>query len=461
MSKHDPMWSCACGAHDNWANRKVCRVCKRSAPASVVRRQREAQEARRGDSSGGKGGGGAGNRGGGGGGGGGGGSGGGARTGSASRTTTAYSYADAARSGDKVAAELAEARRANERLQRQIAALQASRGTTTFDMDEDDVDDGCAAEKTREERIKVLSENLKAVAAVFTEQSEEYRGRKAELDALVRARREGKPLNVQLQRTDKRIDAQKKRLTRAEEQLQLERRRLAEVQSDIAAAEKDLEEAKSNLADMEEERKQILLRETQAVALQPAAPVQARFVSETEAWERTMGAIALRVQAPGVRAELATQVASALDTLRNLCGQLPAVVPEPPAVAALPNVPAATLPMPPAGGAAAESAVEAAGEATAAAPPAPASPPMPTDGAAVTDAGATEAEPQAAQYASDIDVDADGCEDDAVLESLTPAQRERVRQLMGMRSRRKGAPKTLAKPAEREGRTKKPSKGGE
>ncbi len=461
MSKHDPMWSCSCGAHDNWANRKACRVCKRSAPASVIRRQREAQEARRGNGGGGRNGDGGGNRGGGGGGGGGGGSGGGARAGSATRTTTAASYADAARSGDKVTTELAELRRSNERLQRQIAALQSSRGTATFDMDEDDGDDGGTAERTREDRIKVLSENLKAIAAVFSEQSDEYRGKKSELDALVRARRECKPLNIQLQRTDKRIDAQRKRLTRAEEQLQLERKRLIEVQHDIAAAEKDLEEAKNNLAEMEEERKQILLRETQAVAQQPAAPVLAHFVSETEAWERTMGAIALRVQAPGVQAELAAQVASTLDILRGLCGQLPAVVPEVPIAVAPAAAPSAIPSVPPASGAAAASADAATGDGTAPMPPVPALPATATDSAAGASAGAAEAEAQSAQYASDIDVDAEGCDEDTVLEGLSPAQRERIRQLMGTRCRRKGAPKTLAKPAERDGRTKKPAKGGE
>ncbi len=177
-----------------------------------------------------------------------------------------------------------------------------------------------------------------------------------------------------------------------------------------------------------------------------------------------MGAIALRVQAPGVQADLAARVANALDVLRGLCGQLPATVPEAPiaaAPAAASSSTSSTSPIPQAGGAAAAAADAATGDGTATMPPVPAPPTATTDGATTTGAGAADAEEHSAHDASDIDVDAEGCDEESVLEGLSPAQRERIRQLMGTRSRRKGAPKTLAKPAERDGRTKKPAKGGD
>ncbi len=121
----------------------------------------------------------------------------------------------------------------------------------------------------------------------------------------------------------------------------MERQRVIDAQSDLAAAQKEAVDAKGNLAEPEEERKQLLIRETQALALQPAAPVHAAVVSEAEAWERTLGAITMRIHAPGVQPELANEVTQVLDTLRGLCGRLPAVVPVAEPVAAAPPAPAA------------------------------------------------------------------------------------------------------------------------
>ncbi len=461
-AKRGPLWSCNCGAVDNWADRKKCRVCNRDAPAAVLRRQREAQAAA--SSNGGvpcgNGGGGAKQRGGGGGGGNAA-----ARVGSAVRG--APSYANVARGGGgdgSVTSELAELRRANERLQRQVSALQAGKNAPAEDNDEDDTMDAGGGEKAREERIRVLTENLKAVALVFTEESDEYRAKKAELDSLVRARREGKPLNVQIQRVDKRIEAQRRKLTKAEEQVELERQRLVDAQSDLAAAQKEAADAKSNLGELEEERKQLLIREAQALQSQAAVPAPAAVVSETEAWERTMGSIAVRVRAPGVQPELAAEVSQVLGALRALCSRLPADAPVDPPVAAVPPAEAAAT-------AAAAAAAPAEPAAVGLAQPHVATGTSPATSVPTAHAAAAAATADAedgtnvgdASESGDIEVDAEGEEMETAFAGISAEQRERIREIMGRR-RRAGPPGRLKKPLE-DGKPnsnpKKPAKGGE
>ncbi len=450
-----PLWSCGkCGGADNWGDRSSCRFCYQDPPSSVLRRQRAATEARK---QGGGGGGNAQQRAGGGGGGG-------ARAGSATRSAPATSYADATRGNqNKIAAELAESRRQNEGLQRQLATLQSNLGATADEMEDDDGDEEGDAEKVRDERIRTLTDNLKGVAAVFTEDSNEYRSKKSELDNLLRAKRECKPLNVQIQRVDRNIEKQKQRLTRAEEQLEVEKRRLKEAQADLAAAEEDLKESRNGLGELEEERKQLLLREAksqQSSALaSSAAPPTTQSDEEVDAWNRTLGAIQVRMRAPGVDTQLAAQLAAVLDTLRVLCSQLPA------------NVPVATSEAPPGppplqptalsqhtaanagdggggGGSATGQACSSEGGGTGSG----------TAAAAVSGAGAgpstgggippceggkpTARNDGAAPEPCSSEVDGESADDmDAeseVLAGITPAQKQRIRELMGRRTRRKG-----------------------
>jgi hypothetical protein len=433
--RRGPSWSCACGMADNWGDRKKCRGCKRDAPASVLRRIREAQDARRNDvaSSGGGAGGRGQQRGGGGGGTGSGSGNAGARSGSAARAPS--SYAEAARGGDKLAAELAELRRSNERLQRQVDALQAGGAAAPADAEDDEAD-------TKEERIKLLSDNLRAVALVFTESSDEYRAAKLELDNLVKARREGKPLNVQIQRVDKRIDGQRKKLSKAEELCETGRKKVEDARADLAAAEKEVGEAKKLLGELEDERRQLLLRETQAAA-QPPGPASTT-ASENEAWERTMASIQARVQAPGVQADLAMQIGGAVDLLRGLCGRLPAE---------LPAQPVADAPAP-----------AQADESTAAAAPTPTVTPSatsPTPPPAVPPAGPTAADDDDGQSGDEIEVDAEGLEDEPALAGFTAAQKERVREFLGRRRKPATARRLRMGLAATDGNSKKPEKGAE
>ncbi len=125
--------------------------------------------------------------------------------------------------------------------------------------------------------------------------------------------------------------------------MEFDKKRLKEVQGDVAAAEEDLKETRNGLGEFEEERKQLLLREaksqqTPSVA-NSAAPPTAQGDGEVDAWYRTLGAIQVRMQAPGVNAQLATQLAAVLDTLRVLCSQLLANVPAATSVEAPPGPP--------------------------------------------------------------------------------------------------------------------------
>ncbi len=249
-----------------------------------------------------------------------------------------------------MAAELAEVRRNNERLQKQLETLRAVQGKggdEEMDLDED----GDDAEKAREERIKVLNENIRAIAAVYTENSNEYKAIKAERDDLLKLRRETKPLNVQIQRVDKRIEKEKKRVGRAEEQLEADRKRLKDVEGDIKGDLQELEEARTSLTQLEDERKQLLLREAQNQQGQQHNAVAGGEGEvgdeETKAWLRTVEAIQKRAQAPGVQSELAAQVGSVVEMLRILCRQLPAVVEDSPGQQAQPTTGQPTQPQNP------------------------------------------------------------------------------------------------------------------
>ncbi len=331
-SRH-PYWSCGCGTADNWGDRRRCRSCKRDAPFSVRKRQIE-QGGGGGKSSKS----GAGNGGGGGkskptnGGGGGGAAGPGGKGPNASHGAPARasgrSYADAARearSSDKFAAKVAELERSNERLLRQLADLRSKGGGTDGDAEmEDDADD-----HEREDRIKTLTANLRAVAAVYGEASAEHRACKEELEGLLRARREERPLQVQLQNVDRRIERQKQKADRLEEQVTDLREKAAALREELENTEKGLAEARAGLADLEDERKAVLLREAQAAKLQEEGkqagdPERGQQLDEHGTWSRMVDFIRQRSSQPGVDPQLTVQLASVVQMLQALCGQLPA-----------------------------------------------------------------------------------------------------------------------------------------
>ncbi len=351
-----PLWACAtCGGGDNWGDRSACRHCHSTPPAPVVRRQREAVSGRKqgGGNGGGGGGGGGGNgraasratsasnnknSGGGGGGGNDGGGGGGGPGGKGASTSTVAnvrSYAAVVAQGPRgaqqpanpSAGEVAELRRANERLAKQLTELRAahSTATTAAGDDTEDVDDEEGGSEQREEKIKVLQTHLKSVAAVFGEESVEYTSKRGELDALLKAKREEKHLKTQLHNADRRIERLRGRVQKADACVGQLCTRIAELRDDLEAAEHDLDEAKAQLAGAEEDRKALLLREAQAAQSDPPSDGQAakHGHGETE-WQRMVDVIGERVTQPGVRHDLASQITSALQVLRGLCWQLPA-----------------------------------------------------------------------------------------------------------------------------------------
>ncbi len=342
-----PFWGCGkCGAADNWGDRSGCRRCHAEPPASVLRRQREAINGKKHVGGGGSGGGGgcaasrgAGSRGslgGSAGGGGGGGGGHGGKGQSVSNTSVASrSYADAVAGGSRsasvspaVSAELAELRRSNERLVKQVSELRSAQTTAqpaARDEDEDGDDEG-EHEKARDDKIRVIQANLKAAAALFGEDGPEYLGKKAELEQLLKSKREGKPLKVQLQNVDRRIERFKQRVTKADAQIGHLCTRIADLRDELELAEKELDDAKAQLEQAEEERKSLLLREAQAQPdpqHEPLGNGNKAAHGELE-WAQLVGVIRERAAQPGVQAEVASQIGTVLDMLRNLCGQLPA-----------------------------------------------------------------------------------------------------------------------------------------
>ncbi len=244
--------------------------------------------------------------------------------------TRTASNAEAAAQSSKlqasIAAELADERRANERLRKQLAQLQAAGKSNTGPADDDaDMDDE-DAEAERDARIEKLTKHIKGLEEFFGESSETYRAARAELDGLLRARREDKPLKVQLMRLDRQIEKQKAKTERLDEQLDAARGRLAEAQSEVAELENDLADSKKVQATLDEERKAVLLREAQslreetsAAAQPPPAAPAAQPVSDDRAWEHVVGAIQRQATLPGVTAELASQMAGAVELLRTLC----------------------------------------------------------------------------------------------------------------------------------------------
>ncbi len=199
--------------------------------------------------------------------------------------------------------------------------------------EKDDEEDGDAeegGEEGRDEKIRLLQSNLKSIAAVFGEDSAEHTSKRSELEALIKLRREGKPLKVQLQNSDRRIERLKSKIAKGDARVGQICTRIADLRDELEVAEKELDEDKLQLGQAEEERKALLLREAKA-AQTDASPVPAETAKpygEAE-WARIVGIIGERTSQPGVNADLATQIGTTLRMLHSLCSQLPAPTPPP------------------------------------------------------------------------------------------------------------------------------------
>ncbi len=337
MGKY-PTWICGpCGTTGNWQCRRLCRGCGRDPPKSIRDRQREhlrdrsSTQGRSGNSGGGqnpnqqhqqhrqwnR------NQGGGGGG---------AARGdgsNASRTDVGpKTFADAVRVRDW-AGEVAELKKSNERLLRQLSAMQSNRTKSEDDddkMDDDEGDETAAA--ARDERIKVLEAGMPSLIAVFTEDSSQVKGAKEELAELVRQRRESKPLRTQLQNVDRRIDKQRQKSERLQAKADELRCKIDELQEECALVTSELGDTKEGLAALEDERKTLLLKEAQqedaAHRAQPGAPTLDGGPQLDAAWTTVVQNIGARLNLPGTNQQLGSQVSATVQLLRDLLVQLAA-----------------------------------------------------------------------------------------------------------------------------------------
>ncbi len=131
---------------------------------------------------------------------------------------------------------MAELKKSNEKLLRQLNAMQTTRAKTDDDDDRMEDDDGDeAAAVARDERIKVLEAGLPSLVSIFSEDSSQVKCAKEELADLVRQRRESKPLRTQLQNVDRRIDKQRQKSERLQAKAEELRSKIVELQDECAA----------------------------------------------------------------------------------------------------------------------------------------------------------------------------------------------------------------------------------
>ncbi len=311
VSAH-PTWSCGCGADGNWGDRVACRACKRDPPFNVKQRQREQQAAYERDQ---RQGGGGGGKGGGGSGGGGGGKGGGKRGGGGGGGGGA-SYSDIVRQSSsrdsEIAAlrkELSEERKCREELAKKVAANATGGDAPMDDADEDE-------EAKRDKRIAGIKAAIASMEGVVDPSNATLAQLRQELEALERAKKEGKPLVTQLVGVGRRIDKQKKKIKDIEGRQgelwsQVEKLRLEAQKAD---AEHD--EATRALDILEAEKKEVLRRELAGEADLEAA-----------AWDGVTGGIRLRLGMPGVDPAVAASIGHTLEVLRAQCASLPNLQP--------------------------------------------------------------------------------------------------------------------------------------
>ncbi len=224
------------------------------------------------------------------------------------------SYSEAARGRDWEA-ELSDLRKANAKLLRQVATLQSGQAAG----EDDDMDDDDGDEAARDERIRTLEAGIPVLVGIYSEDAVQVKEARDELQALVRQRRESKPLRTQLQNIDRRIDKQRLRSEKLQSKSDEIWEQISALRNEHSTVAEELEETKEGLAKLEDERKALLLKEAQAA--EAAATVRPSAPPEDAAWDTVMQAIGARINIPGANQHLATQVAATVQMLKDLLVQ--------------------------------------------------------------------------------------------------------------------------------------------
>ncbi len=224
------------------------------------------------------------------------------------------SYSEAARGRDWEA-ELSDLRKANAKLLRQVATLQSGQAAG----EDDDMDDDDGDEAARDDRIKTLESGIPVLVGIYSEDAVQVKEARDELQALVRQRRESKPLRTQLQNIDRRIDKQRLRSERLQSKSDEIWEQISALRNEHSSVAEELEETKDGLAKLEDERKALLLKEAQAA--EAAATARPTAPPEDAAWDTVMEAIGARINIPGANQHLATQVAATVQMLKDLLVQ--------------------------------------------------------------------------------------------------------------------------------------------
>ncbi len=327
----EPAWSCAgCGRRGNWFKRAFCR-CGREPPASVCRAQKRAMEGKgserreeqRGKSN---------------------------ERRNEGTGTYGKSYAAVVNGGEDSKLE-----RELEALRKQLAAERKEKESLQKRVNNDDDDcemaeDEDDATEDRDARIQTLTADLQSVARVCGENSPPHIAAKAELERLVRARREEKPLRAQLQNSERRISRQKAKVDRLSEKGSELEAKLKELKQEQEKVDEELMEALSSLGCLERERKQLLLREAQGDTgdgggKNPGGTGSSgggggsAIIDDDAAWNHVYTSIATRASQPGVDPNVANQLGMLMQSVIHLCKQLGNGGP--------PTVPAASVTSPP------------------------------------------------------------------------------------------------------------------
>ncbi len=211
--------------------------------------------------------------------------------------------------------QLAAERKEKEALQRRSSGAHDD----DAEMDLDDEDGAAAA---RDARIQTLSDDLESVRRVCGEDSAAFKSAKAELDRLLRERREQRPLRTQLQNAERRIARQKakvEKITRQSQDLEVRIKELREEEEKVAD---ELVEAVDVLNDLEKERKAILLREAQGeggVGQGGGTAAAQQPLDDATAWQHVVAAVGARATQPGVDPSVTQQIGSMLQSILALC----------------------------------------------------------------------------------------------------------------------------------------------
>ncbi len=335
LSKGLRPWSCNCGEADNWLCRPRCKKCGREQPSRIAadakkmaeRCRRERDEGRRSPSRGRSrerdqrgrsksrgrdGGGNSGNKKSGGKGGGGGGS---NNNGGSSKT-----YAEAARRTEELKRQVAAERREKEALAKKLAAATARNdgdGNAAAEASHDD-DDEADAEEARDNRLLQLQSAIEALEPVVDADDAKLGALRGERDALVKARREGKPLKIQLLTLDRKLGQKRTAIKKVEAKQSEAWAAVERTRKEAEALDKEHEDLLQELDTLESDKKDLLRRELDG---------DDSTKTEDAHWLGTVGAIRTRLQLPGIDPMLAAAVATTLEQLRQQCLQLPALVP--------------------------------------------------------------------------------------------------------------------------------------